>query len=87
MSRFRDNEEYERSQAEFAEWQDRVERETLGLTAEECKEIAGRNASARLHRVERQERLVTGLRDMLLARPLYGDAACERIGKLLEGQP
>jgi hypothetical protein len=40
----------------------------------------------RLRRVERHEQLVRGLQHMLLCPPLYGEAACKEIKRLLRGR-
>jgi hypothetical protein len=86
--RYQDWIDAEAAAAEYAEWQDRMTRETGGLTGDECEEIASRSetTSARIRRVERHRALVNGLREMLASRTIYGGVACDRIKTLLKGE-
>lgn len=69
-----DNEERERANAESEAWHERLDRFAPVETPPE-----------RLRRVEREEKLRAGLKEMLLARPFYGDRACDEIERLLKG--
>lgn len=49
------------------------------------QQIAAETPACRLRRLRKHEALVKGLQEMLLARPTYGDKACDKIKELLRG--
>ena len=61
----------------------RSEEMNYGLTAEDKPDVF-QTVFDRLDRLQRFERLVTGLERIVLCRPKYGDAAVEEIGRLLK---